>query len=208
MGRHLYLVRHGATAWTSEGRLQGQTDVPLSAEGRRQAREVARHLAVTEFDAACASDLSRALETAEVILLAQASPAPLVSEPGLREISDGIYEGRSLAAVAEIEPRMAQRLDGRVPAPDFAPPRGESIRQAFMRQRDVASRLVGDDIGRRVLIVGHDWALRLLAAALHDHGPERFWELEHLRPASVSLIELTDGTASTTFWNHTEHLSE
>ena len=205
MGKQLYLVRHGDTPWTQEARLQGQTDVPLSSDGHRQAREVAEHLARVEFDAAYTSDLSTALETATAILRAQFRPVPLVSDPGLREISDGTYEGWSLAAAAKAEPRIAERLDGRVPAVDFAPPGGESIRQVFMRQRDVASRLVDDDIGRRILIVGHGWALRLFAAALSDRGPEGFWDLASLRPASVSIIE---PGAAITLWNHTGHLSE
>ena len=33
----LLLIRHAATAWTAQGRFQGQTDVPLSPYGRRQA---------------------------------------------------------------------------------------------------------------------------------------------------------------------------
>ena len=208
MERQLYLVRHGDTPWTREARFQGQTDVPLSSEGHRQAREVARYLARVEFDAAYASDLSRALDTARAILRAQSGPVTLVSDPDLREISDGTYEGWSVAAAAEAEPRIAERLDGRVPAPDFAPPGGESIRQVFIRQRDVASRLVDGDIGRRILIVGHGWALRVFAAALSDRGPEGFWELASLRPASVSIIELGEGTAAITSWNHTGHLSE
>ncbi|MEO8716805.1 MAG: histidine phosphatase family protein, partial [Burkholderiales bacterium] len=34
------MIRHGETAWNAEGRVQGQTDVPLSAVGEAQARAV------------------------------------------------------------------------------------------------------------------------------------------------------------------------
>ena len=205
--KKFYLVRHGVTEWTAARRLQGQTDVPLSCEGRRQAREVARHLANVRFDSAYASDLSRALETARAILAGQSNPVSLVVHSGLREISDGIYEGWPIDAV-EPDPRMEQTFDGQTPVLDFAPPKGESIRQVFLRQEDVASQLVADGAGHRVLVVGHDWALRLLAAALVDRGPGWFSKLESLCPGSVSIIELLEDAASITLWNQTRHLRD
>ena len=132
MVEKFYLVRHGDTEWTTAKRLQGQTDVPLSCGGHRQARDVAKHLADVEFDAAYASDLSRALETAKTILAGQSNPVSLVADKDLRAISDGIYEGWSIADAVEAEPRMA--FDGQMPDLDFSPPKGESIRQAFLAE--------------------------------------------------------------------------
>jgi probable phosphoglycerate mutase len=158
-----------------------------------------------EFDAAYASDLSRALETAKTILAGQSNPVSLVADKDLRAISDGIYEGWSIADAVEAEPRMA--FDGQMPDLDFSPPKGESIRQAFLRQQEVASRLTTDRAGHRILVVGHGWELRLLAAVLLDREPEWFWKLEPLYPASVSVIELHEGSASIACWNQTRHLT-
>ena len=69
----------------------------------------------------------------------------------------------------EADPRMA--LDSQTPDPDFTPPKGESFRKVFLRQQEVASRLTADGAGHRILLVGHSWALRLLAAYLLDRGP-------------------------------------
>ena len=133
MSKKFYLVRHGDTEWTTGKRLQGQTDVPLSCEGRRQAREVAQVLATVDFEVAYTSDLSRAVDATEAVLAGQSGPVSLVVHKGLREISDGIYEGWSIAAAVEADPRTARRLDGQTPALDFAPAGGESIRQVFLR---------------------------------------------------------------------------
>ena len=169
--------------------------------------EVAQFLGNLRFDAAWSSDLSRAVETAEALLAAQSNPPPLTVHRGLREISDGIYEGWTIAKAVEEDPRLAHRRDGPAPMVDFAPPRGESIRQVFRRQQAVASELVAGAAGRTVLIAGHGWALRLLAAALVGEGPERFWTLDSLAPASVSVAEVRDGSASITLWNQTGHLT-
>jgi phosphohistidine phosphatase len=62
----LYLIRH-AHAVDSDGRRDG--DRPLSAEGRRQAREVGAALARqgVRLTRLCASPLVRAVETAELV---------------------------------------------------------------------------------------------------------------------------------------------
>ena len=207
LAKEFYLVRHGETEWNAAKRIQGQTDVPLSGEGRSQAQAVAVYLADVVFDSAHASDLSRALETAKTILAGHSSPVSLTIHRGLREISDGIYEGWSLAAAVEAEPRMAGMVDDQTSALDFAPPEGESIRQVFQRQKEVASELRADKTGHRILVVGHGWTLRLLAASLLDRGAEWFWQLEPLNTASVSVIELREGSASIVCWNQTRHLS-
>lgn len=87
----LLLVRHGETDWNADGRLQGQTDRPLSEYGRRQARQLAEELAGEEFDAIYASDLSRARETAEIVGARLGLPVALDSD--LREKDWGTWEG-------------------------------------------------------------------------------------------------------------------
>ena len=65
----LYIVRHGVTAWNQEGRIQGHTDTPLSAEGMVQAQRIGARLARLEqpLQAVWSSDLMRARQTAEAV---------------------------------------------------------------------------------------------------------------------------------------------
>ena len=65
------MVRHGETSWNAEGRIQGQTDIPMHDGGREAAWRTGVRLADIRFDAVYASDLSRTRETAELILAAQ-----------------------------------------------------------------------------------------------------------------------------------------
>lgn len=61
------LIRHGVTDWNYEYRAQGQVDIPLNDEGRRQAELLSKRMENEEWDYIYSSDLSRALETAEII---------------------------------------------------------------------------------------------------------------------------------------------
>ncbi|MBN1778414.1 MAG: histidine phosphatase family protein [Clostridiales bacterium] len=61
------MIRHGETDWTKTGRLQGREDIPLNAEGLRQAEAVADELSQMPWHAVIASPLSRARQTAQVI---------------------------------------------------------------------------------------------------------------------------------------------
>jgi len=83
------LVRHAATAWTAQGRFQGQTDIPLSPYGRRQVAALALRLRTETLHLLYASDLRRAWETAQAI----ATPHALrvEAEPRLREMAFGYY---------------------------------------------------------------------------------------------------------------------
>ena len=58
-------LRHGRTEWNDAGRFQGQTDVPLDDVGREQAKRAADLLVHLRPTAILASDLGRAVATAE-----------------------------------------------------------------------------------------------------------------------------------------------
>ena len=63
-----YLVRHGETAWNRGNIYRGTQDVPLNDNGRHQARLTAAALQRQTIDAAYTSPLSRASETAQIVL--------------------------------------------------------------------------------------------------------------------------------------------
>jgi len=66
-GLSVTLIRHGETEWNAAGRIQGQADVPLSDNGRRQALLLRERLAGAGFDHLYASDLVRSEETARLV---------------------------------------------------------------------------------------------------------------------------------------------
>lgn len=114
-GVRLVLVRHGETLWNREGRLLGWTDLPLTEEGKAQARALKEKLAPFSFRGVYSSDLLRARQTA---LLAY-GPAEAVF--ALREIHFGRLEGLSWEALGPAHREALLRLEG------FVAPGGESL---------------------------------------------------------------------------------
>lgn len=121
----VYIVRHGETAWNVEYRLQGQADVPLNDEGRRQATANGLRLAQLirnpeEFDFV-ASPMQRARSTMELIRAAmKLDPADYRTDPRLMEMSFGDWQGFTFA---ELEAQNPGSTRGRGPDKwDFVPP--------------------------------------------------------------------------------------
>lgn len=93
--RTVYFLRHGATEWNLSRIVMGQLDVPLSEEGRRQARKAAEELADVRFDVCYSSPLSRAKETAEIIRTGNKAGFELVVDKRLIELYAGAVQGKS-----------------------------------------------------------------------------------------------------------------
>lgn len=102
----LLLVRHGRTEWNRLGIFQGTADVPLDAVGRRQADRLARTLSDRPLARVYSSPLLRARETAERILAARGSSVDLVVLDDLRELSYGLWQGKSPRQRALADPHL------------------------------------------------------------------------------------------------------
>lgn len=149
------LIRHGQTDWNLEGRYQGQSDVPLNETGRAQARALAEKLAGQSFDAAYASDLSRARETAEIV--AAALHLPVTLEKRLREIHQGEWEGQ---LVDDIKARYADVWQQRAIDPaSIRPPQGETVGEVAARVSAALEEISRAHPQGSVLVVSHGLSL-------------------------------------------------
>lgn len=157
----LTLIRHGATSWNALHLFQGQTDVPLSEEGRRQASAIAAALQAQAFDRIYSSDLSRTLETARI--LAGSRNIEIVADPRLREFDFGRWEGLTWEQIVAIDPRLRGQQPQR--AKLYEPDGGESFAQVCARVRSFF-----DDLAKQphdsVAIVTHAGPLHAALAVL------------------------------------------
>ena len=158
----IYLVRHGETVWNREGRLQGQSDSPLTDRGLKQAQAVGKLLRRVIGDAAdipiFVSPLERALRTAEAICgpLGR-NPACLRTDDLLKEISFGRWEGMIFKEIAVADPENWKRFE--LDRWSVAPPDGESY--AMMAAR-VRQWLRGTAVVREKIVVAHGGFCRVL----------------------------------------------
>lgn len=179
----LALLRHGDTPWSTEGRIQGRSDVPLSDAGRAAVRSL-------ELPAQCrgmrvvSSPLARCVETAALLGAPQAG-----REPRIAEMSWGAWEGRRLAELrAELGPAME---DNEARGWDFRPERGESPREVLERVRSWLAELE-----QPTLAVTHRGVIRAVFASATG------WDMLGKPPAKLdwSAVHLfrvgPDGTAS------------
>lgn len=173
----LLLVRHGATAWTHEGRMQGRTDVDLSPEGEADVRLLASLVASWRPLSVVTSPLSRAVSTAAALrdALPDAHGAPTVDERWA-EAGLGDWEGRTAASIGE--PYAEWRRGAQVP------PGGERPEAVVERVRSAAH----DAAGRPgpVLVVTHGGAIR--AALSHFVG----LRADRLVPVSAPSLTVLD----------------
>ena len=202
MGRFL-IVRHGETAWNAEGRIQGHSDTPLSERGVLQARALANRLAGTPIDAAYSSDLSRAADTARILL--EGRDAPLIQSELLRERYYGVFEGLTVEERRSQFPEMFQA--SLVKDLDFAPTGGETTRETLVRMTGIVGEIKEKRLKETTLLVGHGGSLRSGILALMELPPECSWKFV-MANCSLTIIDTYWDNAVMRLYNDTSHLAE
>lgn len=105
-GRRFFLIRHGQIRQHKDKIFLGQTDVPLSEEGHRQAAAAGEKLAQYRLstDRIYTSDLLRAQETAQWISQ-KTGIEKILPLAGLREMSLGPWDGRLIEDIKKEYPK-------------------------------------------------------------------------------------------------------
>jgi len=175
-GARLILVRHGETDWNKAGRFQGQIDIPLNDNGRRQAAAARDFLKDVAIDRAWSSTLSRPTETASIILEAHAD-VPLTQIDGLVEIGHGVWEGK---LESEIRADWAELLDTWKTSPETVQmPEGETIQDVWTRSvnswKEIATGLKPDETA---LVVAHDAVNKTILCDLLGLTPADIWAVK------------------------------
>lgn len=198
----LLLARHGATLNNVEARYTGQTDIPLSPLGERQAEALASRLAREPLTAIVSSDLARARATADAV--ARRTGLPVTLDADLREVSLGAWEGRTLA---DLEAREADALRRwRADGATFAPPGGETFTVLRERLLRALARTVERYPGETVLWVTHGAAIGVLLCHVVGIELSRGWQFRRDN-ASITELDVAAGRTVIARLNDTAHLA-
>ncbi len=166
----LVLLRHGQTKDNLDHVDTGQNDVPLTAEGRKQASMAGLMIGNIHFDKVYSSPLSRAYDTALLALESSGKQKHLLNGDGtwkvekrkeIIEVDDGDLTGRHMD-----DPDVVEYFKKAVF--DKAPPNGESEKHFVARVRKFYDEAVVPRLerGENVLIVAHTGTLRALYIAM------------------------------------------
>lgn len=147
----IYLIRHAESVANEGSYFAGQSDAQLSERGRQQAEALAKAFARVPLDALYASDLSRAVDTAEAIK--RGRKLTLAIEPWLRERDMGVLTGSSFDKVRERHPEFWQKLLTR--DPHAAPIDGESHAELAARVNRTLEAILPRHRGLALGLVAH-----------------------------------------------------
>lgn len=180
--RRLYLVRHGETERSARHLYSGQADVPLTEEGREQARRAGERLASAGVDVIWSSPLCRAADTAEAI--ASATGAPVLIEERLIEVDYGELEGFDRPTARE---HFGAAFEAWRSDPFASPlPGMEPLGEALARARDATADALS--AAERPVLVAHQGILRLVLMALGRIEPADYFStrLDEADPAEIA----------------------
>ena len=201
MKTQFIVVRHGETEWNVERRVQGNGNSPLTAAGLAQAEAIGARLARERFDLLVASDLGRAMQTAERI--SAHCGLPIRRDARLRERNFGEGEGLTYEEIDSRWPDVFSRV--RETDPDAMIPGGETRRQFHERVRAAFQSLAHEHAGKRITVVSHGGVLTSLYRIVHDipvTQPHRI----SIANASYNAIAFQADTWAIEAWDDTAHL--
>ena len=188
----LYIIRHGETEWNKQKRIQGRGDIPLDEFGRMLARKTATGLAEIPFDVCYSSPLSRAKETATIIL--EGRDIPIIEDDRIIEMAFGEYEGKCCSKSGWNLPEEFHRFfdepENYVPAPggeNFAEVKkrtGEFLQELFQKEQYQKSN---------VLISTHGAALAGMLNYIKGKPLSEYWGIGVHRNCAVTEVQVTDG---------------
>jgi probable phosphoglycerate mutase len=190
----IYLLRHGETVANLEGRLQGQSDSPLTLTGVAQVRAIGAllrgQIAAPSGFSVVSSPLGRARRSAAIVCRALGlDPRAVTCDPRLAEYSFGEWDGLTVAEVEAAAPgAWARREADRW---TFVTPGGESY--ALLAAR-VGQWLKEQPVEGRLIVVCHGAVSRVLRGLYAGLPPA---ECVKLTQDQTNLYRLSGGRIET-----------
>lgn len=135
----LVIIRHGKSTWNALGKMQGEADPPLHADGIQEAKKLLSDLGeeLLRFTAIFSSEQIRARMVAEI--LSKGTDITVYYDSDLNSRRLGAFSGKTLDEIRLEFPEMVDPyLSGEM---DFAPPGGESTKDVLNRCYRILQKL-------------------------------------------------------------------
>ncbi len=200
----IYLIRHAEAEGNYYRRIQGQWDGGITPRGFRQIDALALRMRDIPLDALYSSDLRRTMLTAQAIQ--QYHDLPLTTDPRLREVHMGVWEGMSWGDVIHAYGQQYEYFSSN---PDLWHIEGaedwNSLRERmYTAITDIAARHEGGSVA----IVSHGTAIRALMCKLLNVPGKDIHSVPHGDNTCITLLEVDGGSVRICYACDNTHLSE
>ncbi|MBI4597792.1 MAG: histidine phosphatase family protein [Candidatus Omnitrophica bacterium] len=202
--KRLYLVRHAQTDWNQGNRIQGSSDIPLSALGQQQARQLGRYFASSHLRNMVTSPLVRSQQTGAAILAGNGHGVVPVVREALAEMHLGAWEGLT---PEEVDAQFAGAYARWRRQPSAVTIPGAEPFERFQRRvREVFGHVIQHIGDGEHVVVSHGGVIACVLADLFEATYDAVLRRMRLDNAGVTALECGEGTPHVLWVNDTAHL--
>lgn len=202
----VYVIRHGESVGNLHRICLGHTDLDITELGLKQAEKTAEALSEVKFAAIYASDLIRAVHTAEPH--AKIRGLRVNTSPDFRELYFGNWENASVLMLKE-KFHDQFMIGWRQNFGTFTAPEGESVVEMAERMEKGVKTIANEHRGQTILLTSHAAAIRALWGKISGHTPSE-WAEAYPFPtnASYSVLEYDGEKLIPISYSNDSHLGE
>lgn len=202
--KRYYLVRHAQTSWNSDNRIQGHSDLPLSAVGEEQAKRLGTLFATRHLTGIFTSHLQRSQQTAHAIAAGNGHGVRPVVEGDLAEMHLGVWEGLTPEEVdARFEGAYQQ---WRIRPSAVQIPGAEPLGAFRQRVRQALEKILSSSGEGESVIVSHGGVIAALLADVLGADYDALLRRLRLDNAGVTALECGTAVRHVLWINATAHL--
>jgi broad specificity phosphatase PhoE len=199
----ILLVRHGHVEGITPRRFRGQTDIPLTERGRRQATATAAAIAQSARPVMVyTSPMGRCIATGQAIANACGVPSAVIQD--LIDFDYGAWQWRTIEDVRAGWPELLEAWFATPHLVRF--PDGDSLQDLVARTADAVRFVLARHAADTIVMVGHETANRAILLQLLDQPLSAYWRLAQ-EPCNINEIEISGGAVRVLRVNDTAHLA-
>lgn len=202
----ILLLRHGESEANRAHIYAGcRTNADLTELGRRQAELAAEYLIENyKIDRVYSSPLNRAQDTGRAV--AEKLGLPMITEPDLREIDGGDWDGVHVAELLEKYPDTHGIWWTDIGMSQC--PNGESFAEACLRAKRIITQIAKDNVGQTVLCATHGVFSRAAACAFYDTPMEEAKDVSWPGNTSTTVIEIEGDSYRVALYGYNDYLGD
>lgn len=184
MGK-IILVRHGESKLNIEGVYYGVLNPELTEKGKEQAKKTREVLKSINYEKIYASDLKRAVDTAEIVNYKELE---ILIDEELRELNFGIFEGHTYKELLEKYPEELKKSQSNWKNYNYIT--GESVLELQKRAVDFIEKKV--DLEENTVLVTHWGVINTILSHYFSKELESYWKFS-VENGGVVIIEFSEG---------------